>query len=576
MASKNITWGDPLAITREISAINYAAFAWPLQGTAFYSELPGIGKPLGGQSYKHYKRFSQLGVDVTPIAMLPYLNQVLLSPVAQDYLRGDDMASLFEFVGNEIEKFKEACKHKGIPMADAELYGEKYNHQFLVENEKGEIVPISEQQLLSLFPQPDELSGKQAEQMPRIVFTSSHARGETLEDVTDITHGIERVISEATQGGASFARVDMAQSQLGVKPGQTLIVYRCDVDKNPWLNGAALLRRINEIERSLEDGTPDKFEEVSPGAIAISHMTLALMARHPEQILAAQGALLDEHYAADSPHIKLRHDAPRIANHLAMMGYSKGGNVVSDAGCRLLPHELQAKDGNGRELFYSAQNGEFRAISAEGIHEVRRLISPIPVWALGAVEHELTDEQLAAGASRVAFNGYHDYISIHGNYGDRPGDERVIGDVPLKELGHGPKDNLGTPDSPGSMMQSPRIRRRMEEVCAPMIGKATIEHWVPDYEDRRVIVLKTAPGTTDRLMMKMHKQAIEEAFAKQGLPAQLEAPFRHSGEFWLRLDHPLTKADTPLIQKAFQYLRDERQGLLISDAISSPATSPQL
>jgi hypothetical protein len=546
---------------------------------AYFDNLSRIGNfrwdnnHLGGASYDFAKQLAQQMVDLTPVQYRAALDAYLRKPQTQSLLRGENMASLFEMVGQQLELIKKTRRLWGLPVQDAELFGPAYNHQFLAEDATGKIVAVSEKQLLGLFPQANYVTGEVPKQFPHVVITSSHARGETLKDVTEITHGIEANINKATHQKAKFAKIDLSRPDLGVSPDETLILYRCDVRENPWLNGAALLRRMNELKVCEQTGAPDAFKEASPGAWAINHLMLAWMSQQPQQILEAKDMPLAKAFANGGEPIELRLDAGRVAQHIMLDGYSKGGNVVSDAGPRMLPHELQAKDGRGRDLFFCEQDGEMRPIARDGVHEVRKIVRQIPTWACASVEFGLTDEQIAAGANRTAFNSELDDISRHDNYPGRRHDERHIIKGVKEDNGHAPVTALGarTKDgyTHGYAMDDPRVARRMEELCAPMIGKATLEGIRFDTGDANEIRLEVGPGTSDRLV-ETHRATIIEALERAGLEgAVLNNPHPFSGEFLLTFPHAVIH-DTQAMQKlqqAFQALRSDAPGLVICERL---------
>lgn len=524
---------------------------------------------LGGASYVFAKGLAEQIAQATPLAFRGELDAYLKNPKTQAMMRSETMADIFEAVGQQIEALKRSRRALGLPVVDAELFGEPYNHHFLAEDIHGNIVPVSEEQLLALFPPPDPVTGKAAEQMPHVVITASHASGETLKDVTQITHGIERTISEATQNKTKFAKVDVNRPDLGVAPDQTLVLFRCDVRENPWLNGAALLRRMNELKANEQSGKPDQFKEASPGSWAINHLMLAWMAQEPKRILAAKNKPLAEASANDNGPKELRPDAARIAQHVMLEGYSKAGNVVSDAGPRLLPHELLAKNKEGQDIFYCEQDSQMQPISKDGIFEARKIIQQIPTWAMAAVEFGLTDDQIAAGARRVAFNSTSDQISAHSNYEGRRHDERWMIEGVTADNGHAPVAALGSREETGYAMKDPRVRRRMEELCAPMIGKATLEGMYFNRGRASEIFLEMGAGTTDRIV-KQHHQTILAALDAAGLKgAELTSTAPYAGEFLLKFPYSVSNDPEAMrnLERAFQMLRKDAPGLVICERL---------
>lgn len=533
---------------------------------------------LGGVSYVFAKGLAAQMAQATPMAFRTELDGYLRNPSTQAMLRSETMANMFEAVGQQIESIKRSRRALGLPVVDAELFGEPYNHHFLAEDVHGNIVPVSEEQLLALFPPPDPVTGEVAKQMPHVVITASHASGETLKDVTQITHGIERTISEATQNKTNFAKVDLNRPDLGVAPDQTLILFRCDVRENPWLNGAALLRRMNELKANEQMSKPDQFKETSPGSWAINHLMLAWMAQQPKRILSAGNKPLAKTLGHENTPIELRPDAARIAQHIMLEGYSKAGNVVSDAGPRLLPHELLAKNKDGQDIFFTEQDSQMQPISKDGIYEARKIIQQIPTWAMAAVEFGLTDEQIAAGARRVAFNSNADQISAHSNYEGRRHDERWMIEGVTADNGHAPVAALGSREETGYAMKDPRVRRRMEELCAPMIGKATLEGMYFDRGSANEVYLEMGAGTTDRIV-RQHHQTILDALDAAGLKGvELTSTAPYACEFLLKFPYPVSNDPKAMqkLERAFHVLRQNAPGLVICERLLSEDLAQQV
>lgn len=586
--SANRSQGTPTPAAARLAGIGASPSfdPWGVRGfwQSYFENLERIASfrwdehHLGGASYVFAKGLAEQMAQATPQAFRSELDAYLKNPATQAMLRSETMADIFEAVGQQIEAIKRSRRALGLSVVDAELFGEPYNHHFLAEDVHGNIVPVSEEQLLALFPPADPVTGEVAKQMPHVVITASHASGETLKDVTQITHGIERTIREATQNKTTFAKVDVSLPDLGVAPDHTLILFRCDVRENPWLNGAALLRRMNELKASEQPGEHDQFEKTSPGSWAINHLMLAWMAQEPKRILAAKNKPLAEALGANNAPIELRPDAARIAQHIMLEGYSKAGNVVSDAGPRLLPHELLAKNKDGQDIFFTEQDSQMQPISKDGIYEARKIIQQIPTWAMAAVEFGLTDEQIAAGARRVAFNSTADQISAHSNYDGRRHDERWMIEGVTADNGHAPVAALGSREETGYAMKDPRVRRRMEELCAPMIGKATLEGMYFNRGGANEVYLEMGAGTTDRIV-RQHHQTILDALDAAGLKgAELTCTAPYAGEFVLKFPYPVSNDPKAMqkLERSFYVLRQNAPGLVICERLLNEDLASQL
>ena len=520
-----------------------------------YWEVVSGEKSSGGASYDSGKILTEFMMNVLPPPLRERIFAMMQTTPVQKIMRGPEMAAVFERMGNDIE-----AQRKRIGLSESVLF-EKYNHQFLAEDGAGNIVPVSPEEILKLMKGGNEVMDE-PQQMPRIIFTSSHARGETKRDITGITHGIRRMVSEATDNKVQFGYCD-ASGRFGPDiANKTIVLYRCDVRENSWLNAASLLRRMHELD-GVKAGAPDAYGQASPGARAIERMMLAAMVVDPQRILEAENKPLQEIFA-DGSKIVLRTDAARVAQHFMQMGYSKGGNVVSDA-LRMLVDDLTAKTKEG-PLFYVQGDGNLRGIDP---FEVRSLMRQITTWAMASLEHELSPEIMRAGARRVAFNSTSDRISEHRNYASKSDDERWCIDGVKRDWGHNPEDALGTQEKPGYAMKDPRIRRRMVELCAPMINKATLAGVTFDVAEPSQLIIETGAGTSDRVF-NLREPIIRDAFKKCGFAVSEITHIPHSGEFIVHFRNPLVK-DFPTLnrlQDVFISLRKEaNSGLVIADEV---------
>jgi hypothetical protein len=110
----------------------------------------------------------------------------------------------------------------------------------------------------------------------------------------------------------------------------------------------------------------------------------------------------------------------------------------------------------------------------------------------------------------------------------------------------------------------------MEELCAPMIGKAALEGIRFDTGNAKEIRLEVVPGTSDRLVMEEHRNTIITALEDAGLTgAVLHNPHPFSGEFTLTFDHEVTNDahEMSKLKHAFQSLREGAPGLVICERL---------
>ena len=541
-------WMDPFGAQRAL--LNF----WAKSVDSYWDTVSGR-KTVAAASYDAGKSLTEFMLNAMPEPFRSQVADMMQTKPLQQIMRGPEMAAAMEEMGNNIE-----AQRKAMGLKPSELFT-TYNHQFLSEDSKGNVVPISQEEILNLMRGGNEVT-PDPKQMPRIVFTSSHARGETMKDITGITHGIKRMVSDATGNKVKFGYCD-ASGKFGKDiANKTIVIYRCDVRENSWLNGASLMRRMQELE-GLKGNQSDAYHEASPGARAIERIMLAAMVVDPQKVLEAENKPLREIFV-NGEQIQLRPDAARVAQHFMQMGYSKGGNVVSDA-LRMLVDDLTAKTKNGA-LFQTVQEGEWRAIDP---FEVRSLMRQITTWAMASLEHELSPEMLKAGARRVAFNSTSDTISAHKNYSGNRDDERWFIKGVKKDLGHNPEDALGTSKKSGYAMEDPRIRRRMVELCAPMIDKATIAGVKFDEREPKQMMIETGAGTSDRIF-NARRENVLKAFQNSGFAVSGITNIPHSGEFVVEFEQPLQKNLETLqaLQDVFIALRSQKDsGLVIADEV---------
>lgn len=510
------------------------------------------GTSAGGRYYLHIKNDTQSKLGMFPPVVRGMLKgQLMYNPKLQEFMRSQVMVDQFNLIDRIIRE--------RYPHDAGTLYQPQYNHRFLTETShsarsNGEIVSVEADAIVKLF-------DKKNKGFPHVIVTSSHAQGETLEDVRGITHGIEALARDSEGQELPHGYIDQ-----GVKPGQTLTIYACDVEQTPWLNASSLMARILELKKIAATGEPEKeFNHISPGAKRIAKLMLKCMVEEPAQIDVNDPRPMHDSAAGEQKPIRLRADAVDVAHHFQLIGYSKGGNVVSDA-MRYLVSELTAKQKDGQSVF-QVENGK-EADQAS----VRNIVRSIAVMALASVEVGLSEHDKAHGVRRVAFNSDKDAISAHHNYESGQYDERWIIKGVDRHVGHAPQDMMGTRALiRGFAHDDPRVARRLKEAFAPNYGKAAIGHVLfngraPQGE----ITIEAATGTTDA-QIEAYKGDILHACEIAGLRgADLINDKENPGIFTLKVagwDFRNDRRVLGQLKKAFEYLRNQTPGLVIAQAI---------
>ena len=521
------------------------------------------GSSAGGRYYLHMKEQMQDWLNVFPPAVRTVIRQQLMTnPSLQERMRDALMVEQFELIDRVIrERYPNDC---GI------LFDEKYNHKFLTETshgpkQKGEIVAVDADTIAALF--------KPGKGYPHIIVTSSHAQGETLGDVRSITEGIEAMARDSEGQELRHGFIDK-----GVKPGETLTIYACDVEQSPWRNGAALLRRMLELKKIAKTGEPDRaFNEVSPGAKRIAKLILKCIAEDPSRIDVDDPRPIGQ-VAANAPSpITLRADAVDIAHRFQLIGYSKGGNVVSDA-MRYLIAELTAKRADGKDVFEKHPDSPTRDPNDQRMstRNVRSIVRSIATLALASVEVALSDFDKEHGLRRVAINNQNDLISAHQNYEGSANDERWIIKGVEEHHGHLPRHMMGaraTADEKegerGYAHNDPRVARRLREFFAPNFGNAAIGRlWFNGRAAEGELTVEAATGTTDAQIIATESRhhIIAKALTKAGLKGVSFTPDpHHPGLFTLKCDANFETDARALarLRDAFVTLRGDAENKLI-------------
>ncbi len=485
----------------------------------FATHTKDNGTSPGGRYYNYTKVQMQALLDrMPPLFKDAYKKLLKDDPFFQETLRGDAMAKQFASI-DDIIRDVYTKKHPECAASmrwQGTLRDQKYNHKFLTETSRqkgdkhGEIVAMDVDAIVELFHKPAASGKAPNDPFPHIIVTSSHAQGETLRDVMSITHGIEAMARDSEGKELPHGYIDK-----GVKPGQTLTIYACDVGKTPWKNGAALLRRVNELKRIAKTGEPDReFTDVSPGAKRIAKLILKCMAEEPSLIDVDNKQSMSEIAAHRMEPIRLRADAVDIAHHFQLIGYSKGGNVVSDA-MRYLVAELTAKRADGQDVFAKhpespTRNGD----CSMSQQNVRNVVRSIACMALASVEVGMSEHDKKYGVRRVSINNQHDLISAHHNFEGSLHDERWIIHGAEEHHGHAPHQMMGsrapTEDvalseefsQRGYAHEDPRVARRLKEFFAANFQKAAISAVLFPEDKNTEVLIEAATGTTDAQLME--------------------------------------------------------------------------
>jgi hypothetical protein len=524
------------------------------------------GTTACGRYYQHLKLEMQQSINniMEPFRSMA-VSMLMGNGNLQELMRSERMAEQFRLVDSIIRE--------RYPNERGTLYRPEYNHHFLSEDSTGKIVAMDDASIVKLFAQRGKTVDGRGEVFPHIIITTSHAQGETLSDVTSITHGIESMARDSEKVPLPHGYVDT-----GITSGQTLMLYACDVEKSPMLNGAELLDRINELKHIRDTGKVERnFRSISPGAKRIAKLMLKCMVEDPEAIDTRDDrGMRDIVEEGDAP-LRLKEDAAEIAHHFQLIGYSKGGNVVSDA-MRYLVSELTAKNAQGQDVFQMhpkspTVNGEGTGMNTSNVSKIVRNIA---VMALASVEMGMDQYYKDHGVRRVAINSDKDLISAHHNYEGSLYDERWIIQGVKQHMGHAPQDMMGTRDGHlGYGHGDKRVDRRLKEFFAPNFGKAAIGRVFFDaHAAEGVVRIETATGTMGRQIEPFMDTIRTEVAKALKIGPDSVTCSRDGGVITLTCKRTdFTKSTDALhgLKKAFEALRkDHVKGLVITQSIIEP------
>lgn len=375
-----------------------------------------------------------------------------------------------------------------------------FNHKLCTHNPGGTLNTITSDDLAPLFPE-----GRES-QWPHLVLTSNHARAWEHTDISEIMQGFKRLLVDAGLPEHKICRLtkDMPPQEA---EGKTIFVSAVHSRKDPFLNGADLIRRRIELE-SRPDGTEGLFghrESMSPAAMRLAKLIFKLMCEpvsHP--LVRLDCSRIDENRALkERPYIAdyvglvekestdlgrneerpliLRADAAQVASHIRAMGYSKGSNTMTDA-MRFLYQELKLAQA------MTAVRQPDRTLKPLEDADIKALIGRISLLSIAPGEVAITDaERDVAGIQRTTIENRNDIVAgQYTHYGTRPGDRVFTLSGATENSGHSPLDALGNADRGGFIMHAPHAKgispeameykaaqQAVREFVAPMLGRET-------------------------------------------------------------------------------------------------------
>jgi hypothetical protein len=477
----------------------------------------------------------------------------------------------------------------------------EFNNRLWTHNADGTLNHITSDDLAPLFPEGNP------EAWPNLVLTSNHARAWQSSDLSDLMKGIERLGHDAGGKPLDLHRLKHKETFPDVT-GKTIIALACHTEKDIYLNGAELIDRRLDLEEDPNKGSPDKrsINHMSPAAMRLAKLMIKLMVEpgcgglvnldrsdfdhRPEFRNApfiANDLMLrgseDPRYTDKHPLI-LRKDAASIAQHIKLLGYSKGANTVTDA-LRFVFLEY-AKLGELMQI--REPGGTLRKATDK---DISTLISNIGLLSVAPGEVPLTKaEKYEAGITRVTIHNTEDLTAGHlVNPQEKDYDPWSDKLIQIKgtshEMGHSIVAALGKDSTPGFIMnpenaKGDRSYQAAQDAVRAFFASNFQKHAITTLcfshnadERRNELYVQFAPGITRADEKKIEKDLLK-ALKKQNIIATAESDLTHRKRVQIVLSRGTDKdieTDAGSIQqcqKAFEALKKtEGSNLLLSQDV---------
>lgn len=338
---------------------------------------------------------------------------------------------------------------------------EKFNNRLWTANKDGTLNHVVSDDIVGLFRPGDEAN------WPNLVLTSNHARAWRSKDLSELMHGVERLAHDSWGRALPIGRLTR-NTPASEMAGKTIVALACHTERDIFLNGAKLIDRRLDLMEDPNKDVPEKrtLSHISPASVRLAKLILKNMLAPESQALINLNLGLDEQTgnvarplcAAQDPAYKergflLRADAERIAQHIKLVGYSRGANTVTDA-LRFLYREFALL---GDRLQRMGEDGKLRPVSEK---DIRTVISNIGLLSLAPGEVPLTKaEREKVGINRTTILNENDLTAGHlvnpdeADY-DRWADTLVRIRGSHEEAGHSLSAALGSLNAPGYIMDA--------------------------------------------------------------------------------------------------------------------------
>lgn len=506
--------------------------------------------------------------DAYMAVMPPSLSQPLKDALTHtEAASTHEVAALFRRVSGWLwqqHEWAQLFTSFGFHTAEKQIPIQKeYNNKLVVLNGANEPRTVTSDDFTLHFE-----AGKETE-WPNLVLTANHARAWQGDDLVEMLDGVKKLSGDAAVGFEinEFPTHTLVSGEHTKAPGKTIFALACYTEKDVFLNGAELIDRriaLHNDEKGNADPAQRSIKHMSPAAMRLAKLILKLMVEpNPDHAKLVDldrsepdGAIGEIARFSKDPRVvadhhlplTLRADAAKIAQHIKLIGYSKGANTVTDA-LRFLYLEFAGLKEQDRLKI--RENGQERPVTPK---DLEYIMNNIGLLSLAPGEVPLTAAEKKIGIKRTTILNTNDLTAGHlvnpdeKDY-DRWYDRLIKVEGTEVGSGHSITEALGSArhGKVGFIMKAsndPHFIAAQDEVrsfVASNIGvnAATTVCLSPEGADN-ILLVQFAPGVTraeERKLMQEFKSSLQVNGFPKLLDADIESDLAGRRRLRIVLDH---------------------------------------
>ncbi len=401
------------------------------------------------------------------------------------------------------------CSHQGDDEVTNTLHGRLFTHNYDYSDPRrdGSLNEVRLPDLQQYFD-----ASMPTKLWPNMILTSSHAKVYDHHDVSEPMEGFRTLIRHSfgrdAKSSPMLELVQYTDEPYVPVVGKKATLMIAAVDNAPtedgqaanaWINGGRLIYRLNQLDRldklmtSEQPLSQEEFEKeyvfgnaheqgeakgaISPASVQLAKLMLSLIVKDPKTVMAAR---TEEAILSPEQPLVLRVDADKVMQHIKLVGYSRGGSIVTDAE-RLLILQLQHK---GAVVTYDGQPMDDEKIT--------NLMQNTGIVCVNPGIYPLSARDQALGMRRITIRNRLDVISRHffAEHTERfkhRHDTVYQVDGAADHAGHGIEDALGDEDKLGYIIDEDkavaadretlrRFRTHIQAFFAPCHDKVGVSH----------------------------------------------------------------------------------------------------